>query len=129
MPSPGRSVYARVVNQTVTTALELVWKSQNGDTVVLKEGNRIHLVDVMVSTAGTAKDVILFQDNDAGNDLDTGEEIIPPLEFPGQGTIGMPFGMDVSMQPINAGLTNNLHIIASTTGTVSALITARITDV
>jgi len=122
----GRTIYARVVNQTVTTPLELTWVDQNGNAVTLAQKDRINIVDLIVSNAATAKDVILFQDHDGDNVLDTGEEIIPPIEFSGQGTFGMGFGLDVPLRRINATGTNGLHIVASATGTISVLVVAHI---
>lgn len=125
----GQVIYGRVINQTVTTPLEITWETKSGATRTLAENDVINIIDVFVSTAATAKDVILFQDNDGDNALDSGEEIIPPIEFAGQGNFSHVFGADVTLQPINAAGTNNLHIVASTTGTVSAFITAVITQV
>lgn len=125
----GQTIYARVVNQTVTSALDLTWTTKAGATRTLAEGEVVNIIDVFVSTAGTAKDVILFQDNDGNDALTSGEEIMPPIEFSGQGNFAMPFGADITLQPVNAAGTNTLHLVASASGTVSALLTAVITQV
>lgn len=123
----GRTIYGRIVNAVLTTATEITWEDKNGNSVTLAAGDRVNIVDLVVSTDGTAKDIIIFQDNDGDNALDSGEEIIPPLEFAGQGTLAMQFGLDVSLQKINAALTNGLHAVASAAGNCSILVTATIT--
>ena len=123
----GRLIYGRVINQTITTALELSWTDSNGNAVTLIEGDRINITDVVISTAITAKDVILFQDHDGSNDLDAGEHLLGPIEFSDQGTYGQGFGLDLRCQRINAALTNGIFLVADTTGTVSATIIAHLT--
>ena len=120
----GRAIYGRIINATITTATEVTWEDKNGNSVTLQVGDRINLIDIVISTAATAKDVILFQDHDGDDALHSGEEIVPRIEFAGQGTFGIGLGADLSLRKINATGSNGLFAIASTTGTVSVLLSA-----
>lgn len=124
----GETIYSRGVNQTITTAAELTYTDKAGDARTIAEGEILNIVDVFVSTAGTAKDIIVFQDANNDDTLDSGEELIPPIELSGQGVVPLTFGLDVTAAPMNAAGTNDLFIVSSAGGTVSWLITFVVTQ-
>jgi hypothetical protein len=126
MPLPaGRFITSKGFAVAATTAVDLAWVDMNNTAVVPAEGDRIVLHSITINNVATAKIVSIFQDLDAGNDLDT-TEILERCHFTAAGTVTFDYSEPVPTVKINAAGTNDLHIIASTTGNIDYIIRAKI---
>ena len=128
MSSPvliGRQFIAKARAIAATTATALTLEDINGNTITLSENDRIAITSIIVANVATAKTVTVFQDLDAGNDYDAGDEIVT-FEFAGADTQAVSFPLPYRSERINAAGTNDLMVIASTTGNIDITITGGI---
>lgn len=121
----GRQFIAKARAIAATTATRLVFETINGDTITLVEGDRISITGITVSNVATAKTVTVFQDDDDGNDFDAGEEI-ETFEFAGVDTQATTYPLPRRLERINAAGTNDLMVLASTTGNINITVTGGI---
>jgi len=126
LPS-GTFITAKAAAADISTAVDLTWVDMNGLAVVPAATDRIVIYGMSLNnTTANANLVTVFQDNDAGNDLDAGE-ILEQVQF--AAAIDhrvINYFEPVPTQKINAAGTNDLHIIASTVNAVGYIIRARI---
>jgi hypothetical protein len=126
LPS-GTFITAKAAAADLTTAFDLTWVDMNGLAVVPAANERIVLYSMTIGSAtAVANLVTVFQDTDAGNDLDA-TEIMEQVHVPAAiGSHFIDYSVPVPCRLINAAGTNDLHIIAAAAATISYIIRARL---
>jgi len=123
----GRFLRANIVAADLSTFQELSWVNKNNAAVTLVANQRLILKTIVFANAATAKRVTFFQDADADNAVDSGEEVIV-LESGGVESYCLDFGQGIPLAQINAAVTNNLHVLSSAAGAVSLTVLAEVVD-
>lgn len=124
--SSGQYIISKAQAADLGTAdVDLAWVSQNGVAVVPAAGQRFQILSITIAnTTAEAKSIHLYQDLDAGNDLDAGE-LVESFHFPAAiDTKHVSYDMPVPSRKINAAGTNDLHLVASATGAVDYIVRA-----
>jgi hypothetical protein len=126
LPS-GTFITAKAAAADISTAVDLSWVDMNGLAVVPAVNDRIVLYSMSIgNSTAVANLVTVFQDTDAGNDLDA-TEILEQVHFGAAiGSTHISYDVPVPTALINTAGTNDLHIIAAAAAAVSYIIRARI---
>lgn len=126
LPS-GTFITAKAAAANLSTAVDLSWVDMNGLAVVPAVNDRIVLYSMSIGNSTAAANLVtVFQDQDAGNDLDAAE-ILEQVHFAAAiGSVHISYDVPVPTRLINTAGTNDLHIIATAAAAVSYIIRARI---
>jgi hypothetical protein len=117
----GKEVIGRSTNAAINAAaVELAFKDVNGATHTFAAGERLIIREITVNNRATAKDVTIFQDTDAGDDLDAAETI-QVFSFAAAGYIEY-FSDGLATNRINTSGTNTIQAIASAVGSVDIMV-------
>jgi hypothetical protein len=128
MFTSGKDVVGRITNAALNvTPGEIVFKDPNGVVHTFAAGERLIFSNVTGNNRATAKDLTIFQDADAGVDLDAGEEICV-MSFAAAGPQQLVFDDEgeIPSRPINAAGTNKFYAFASAAGAVDVLVKGRV---
>lgn len=118
----GKTVIGRITNTAINAAAtDIAFKDINGNTHTFVTGERLIIQEIKVNNRATAKDVTIFQDADAGDDLDAAETLAV-LSFGAAGLAELTFAEGLPSLKINAAASNTFMAIASAAGSVDIIV-------